>query len=154
MTTTTGEGRDMPNEQDTQEEQTDATQEQQATQEETPEETPGEEEVETFDRDYVEKLRKEAGDYRVKAKKADDLATALWSANVAASGRLADATDLAMPEGADPLDAEAVSTAIEELLTRKPHLASRALSGDVGQGATGAASAGAVDLGGMLRQGA
>lgn len=142
----------MPNEQTT--EETTATEDVAEEQQETTEEETQETEPETFDRDYVEKLRKEAGDYRVKAKRSDDLAAALWSANVTASGRLADATDLAMPEGADPLDADAVSTAIEDLLTRKPHLASRALSGDVGQGATGSGSSSAVDLGGMLRNSA
>ncbi len=106
-------------------------------------------EPETFDRPYVEKLRKEAADARVRAKDRDTLAAALWAANVAATGRLADATDLGMPEGADPLNAEAVEVAVTELLARKPHLASRKPRGDVGQGMTGSTSS--VDLAGMLR---
>lgn len=88
----------------------------------------------TFPRAYVEKLRKEAADARVKAQKADELAGALWAARVAATGRLADPTDLPMPEGADPLDPDAVTAAVDELLARKPHLASRVPRGDVGAG--------------------
>lgn len=104
-----------------------------------PEETPEEdtedgEEPETFPRSYVEKLRKEAGDYRVKAQRAEDLAAALWAAQVTAAGRLADPTDLPMPEGADPLAPDVVDVAITDLLARKPHLAARVPRGDIGQG--------------------
>lgn len=106
-------------------------------------------EPDSFDREYVEKLRKEAADARVRAKDRDTLAAALWTANVAATGRLADATDLGMPADADPLDAEAVEVAVTELLARKPHLASRRPRGDVGQGHSGAGES--VDLAGMLR---
>lgn len=132
-----------------------------ATEEPTPTETPGdapdaadeqddpEDEAETFDRPYVERLRRENAEQRVRARRADDLAAALWSARVAATGRLADPTDLTMPDDADPLDAEAVTTAIDELLERKPHLASRRPTGDVGQGAGG--SGGTVDLAGIMR---
>lgn len=104
---------------------------------------------ETFPREVVEKLRRENAEQRVKAKRADDLAAALWQARVAATGRLADPSDLAMPEGADPLDAEAVAAAVDELLGRKPHLATRRPMGSVGQGPT-TPTAG-VDLAGMLR---
>lgn len=90
--------------------------------------------ADTFPRAYVEKLRKEAADARVKAQKVDELAGALWAARVAATGRLADPTDLPMPEDVDPLDPEAVTAAVEELLARKPHLASRVPRGDVGAG--------------------
>lgn len=106
-------------------------------------------EPETFDRAYVEDLRKQAGDYRVKAKRTDDLAAALWTTKVAASGRLADPTDLTMPADADPLDQAALDTAIDTLLTAKPHLAARTPRGDVGQGASGASTG--FDLGGILR---
>lgn len=92
------------------------------------------EDGDTFPRAYVEKLRKEAADARVRAQKVDELAEALWAARVAATGRLADPTDLPMPEDADPLDPEAVTAAVEDLLARKPHLASRVPRGDVGAG--------------------
>lgn len=121
--------------------------------EETPEtpETPEEDstqEQDTFPRAYVEKLRKENADHRAAAKRADDLAAALWSAQVTASGRLADPTDLPLPDGVDPMDADAVETAVEELLERKPHLASRVPRGSAGQGATAAPEE--VSLAGIL----
>lgn len=119
-------------------------------QEQTPEDAEVEQtEPDSFDREYVEKLRKEAADARVRAKDRDTLAAALWAANVAATGRLADPTDLALPDDADPLDQEAVEVAVTELLARKPHLASRRPRGDVGQGVAGSTSS--VDLAGMLR---
>ncbi len=53
---------------------------------------------------------------------------------VGATGRLADPTDL--PFDAAHLDDEAaLATALDELLARKPHLATRRVAGDVGQGA-------------------
>lgn len=112
---------------------------------ETPESSP---EGDTFPREYVEKLRKENAGYRDKAKRADDLAQQLHLARVTATGRLADPTDLPYDEAL--LDDEALSAAIEDLLGRKPHLASRRVVGDIGQGA-GEPNAADVDLGGMLR---
>lgn len=106
-------------------------------------------EPETFDRPYVEKLRREAAESRVKAKRADDLAAALWTARVTATGRLADPTDLVMPDDADPLDEDAIAAAVDDLLERKPHLASRKPRGDVGAGATPAG--GTVDLAALMR---
>lgn len=114
-----------------------------------PEEEPEQEEPETFPRSYVEKLRKENAGYRERAQRADDLAAALWTVRVSATGRLADPTDLPMPEQADPLDAEAITTAVDDLLTRKPHLAARRVTGDVGQGVSGGSAT--VDLAGILR---
>ncbi|BBX39811.1 hypothetical protein [Mycobacterium simiae] len=97
-------------------------------------------EPESFDRPYVEKLRKESAGYRDRAKtaeaRADALARALFTARVAATGRLADATDLAFDvEALD--DAEKLSTAIDSLLNGKPHLKSRKPTGSVGQGVKG-----------------
>ena len=112
----------------------------------TPEDT---EDGDTFPRAYVEKLRREAADARVRAQKADDLAGALWAARVAATGRLADPTDLPMPEDADPLDPETVAAAVEDLLARKPHLASRVPRGDVGAGVVSESAP--FSLGGMIR---
>ncbi|MGI8699620.1 MAG: hypothetical protein ACR2JU_00125 [Nocardioidaceae bacterium] len=84
----------------------------------------------------------------MKAKRTDDLAGRLHAALVTAAGRLADPTDLPYDE-AHLDDPDALTTAIDELLTRKPHLASRRPLGDIGQGASPAADT--VDLAGMLR---
>lgn len=105
----------------------------------------------TFPREVVEKLREEAAGYRVKAKDRDNLARRLHVALVAATGRLADPTDLAFDE-AHLEDAAALSAALEDLIVRKPHLASRKPSGDIGQGAS--PYAGGVSLAGILRQAA
>ena len=96
----------------------------------------------------VEDLRRENAKYRDRAKRADDLGERLHIALVTATGRLADPTDLQYDE--QHLDDEdALSAAVDDLLSRKPHLASRRPSGDVGQGATG--SGDNVDLAGILR---
>ncbi|MEL4358390.1 MULTISPECIES: hypothetical protein [unclassified Luteococcus] len=110
--------------------------------------TPPTDEPETFPREYVEKLRKEAADNRVKAKRADELAERLFRAEVRATGRLHDPEDL--PYDAELVeDPEKLSAAIDTLLAGKPHLARRTPRGDVGQGAT--ATAPAVSLIDMLR---
>lgn len=93
--------------------------------------------AETFSRSYVEKLRRENAGYRERANRADELAQRLHTALVAATGRMADPTDL--PFDAAHLDDDnALSTAIDELLSKKPHLATRRLFGDIGQGNRGA----------------
>ena len=105
--------------------------------------------AETFPREYVEKLRKEAAEARLKAKKADDYAQQLFSARVAATGRLADPNDL--PFNADLVDdLPGLEAAIDDLLTAHPHYAARTPRGDIGQGITGASGAD-VDLAAMLR---
>jgi hypothetical protein len=113
---------------------------------ETPESPP---EGDTFPREYVERLRKENAGYRDKAKRADDLAERLHLARVIATGRLADPTDLPYDESLIDDDDAALSAAIDGLLERKPHLASRRVVGDIGQGAGEPTTD--VDLGGMLR---
>lgn len=114
-------------------------------------EEPGQEDPETFPKEYVVKLRREAADARVKAKRADDLAASLFTERVRATGRMADPSDL--PFNADLLDdPDALTAAIDTLLANKPHLASRTPRGNVGQGTTG--SGGDVDLAAMLRMGA
>lgn len=130
---------------------TDTEETEEVTEEVTEEETPGEEKQDTFDRPYVEKLRKEAADARVKAKGAEALAEALWEARVSSTGRLADPTDLPMPEGVDPMDEEAVTAAIDALLEKKPHLESRVPRGKIGQGEGTGGSGGDVDLAGIMR---
>ena len=115
----------------------------------TPDEHRAVEEPDTFPRSVVEDLRKENATYRTKAKDRDELAAALWTARVEATGRLADPTDLPLPEDVDPLDVEVVTAAVEDLLARKPHLASRRPRGDVGQGVSGRSES--LDLAGLLR---
>lgn len=90
-------------------------------------------EGDTFPRDYVERLRRENAEQRTKAKRADDLAARVFRLEVAATGRLADPSDL--PYDAALLeDPAALSAAIDGLLSAKPHLASRRPRGDVDQG--------------------
>lgn len=130
-------------------EQTEQTPEAEDATQETPDEAQGD--AETFPREYVEKLRKEAADARTRAKRADELGAALFTERVRATGRLADPSDLPFSDEllADP---DALSEAIGTLLAKKPHLASRTPRGDVGQGSTGAG--GDVDLAALLRAGA
>ena len=95
-------------------------------------------EGDTFPRSYVEQLRQECGDHRTAAKAAAEALTPLQqrlhALLVAASGRLADPSDLAFD--AAHLDDEAtLDAALDDLLAGKPHLASRRVVGDVGQGA-------------------
>ena len=66
-----------------------------------------------------------------------------------ATGKLADPTDIPFDE--THLDSpDSLADAIDELLARKPHLASRRPIGDIGQGATPSAST--VDLAALLRR--
>ena len=110
-----------------------------------------------YPREYVQRLRGESQRYRHQARTAqqrsEELAQALWRANVTASGRLADPEDLAMPADADPTDTDAINAEIDSLLERKPHLAARRASGDLGQHERTAASGG-TDLAAMLRRNA
>ncbi|MCH5641435.1 hypothetical protein [Gordonia sp. ABSL49_1] len=106
-------------------------------------------EPETFPRKYVEDLRQENGKWRQKAQRADDLATRLHAALVAADGRLQDPTDLPFDE--THLDGDNLTTAIDELIVRKPHLKTRRVLGDVGQGETTSTSS--VDLAALMRGG-
>lgn len=106
-----------------------------------------------FDLKYVEKLRKEAGDNRVKAKEQeetiDKLQRRLFLNEVKGLGKLADPTDL-------PYDAELVDDpdklkeAVDDLLARKPHLGRRVPNGDAGLGVGSEHSSG-VDILGMMR---
>lgn len=105
--------------------------------------------AETFPREYVEKLRQENGRYRQRAQRADGYAQRLHAELVKASGRLADPTDLPFDE-AHLDDPDALAAAVDELLTRKPHLGARRPVGDIGQGVSG--GGGTVDLAAILRQ--
>lgn len=106
-------------------------------------------EAETFPRSYVEKLRQEAAGYRTRAQRADELAQRLHRSLVASTGRLADPSDLAFDE-AHLEDETALETALDELLSRKPHLAARRVQGNIGQGVS-STTAGTVDLAALLR---
>ncbi len=107
-----------------------------------------EEEPETFPREYVEKLRKEAAEHRTRAQRAEDLGQRLHASLVSATGRLVSADEL--PYDESHLDDEdALNASIDALLKAKPYLASRKVNGDVGQGAS--KSSESVDLAGMLR---
>lgn len=102
-------------------------------------------EQDTFDRAYVEKLRKENAKYRDRAKRTDELAHRLQVALVAADGRLADPEDLDYAE--EYLDdPEALTEAITDLIKRKPGLRSRKFTGDVGAGDRGSKHKAPVDL--------
>ena len=113
-------------------------------------------EPESFPRSYVEELREEAKSWRLKAQRADeleksvdDLCRRLHTELVRRTGRLADPTD--MPFNEAHLDSpEALTAAIDGLLTHKPHLGSRRPVGNVGQGAV-TVPAQNVDLAGILR---
>jgi hypothetical protein len=93
-------------------------------------EVPGEE-PKTYDADYVNGLKQESIDHRHKA---TTLATRLHTELVRQTGRLADPTELGF-DAAHLEDPEALTAAIDELLTRKPHYATRTPHGNVGQGA-------------------
>lgn len=103
---------------------------------------------ETFTRTYVEKLRRESARYRERAQQADVLAERLHVALVAATGKLADATDLPFDESHLD-DPEVLAEAIEALVEKKPHLASRRPTGEIGQGSVPLGST--VNLAGLLR---
>lgn len=113
-------------------------------------ETP-DEDAETFPRDYVVKLRDENARYRQRASDRDDLATQLHTALVAATGRLADPSDL--PFADEHLtDSDALTAAVDALLTAKPHLANRRPVGDIGQGVSAASDS--FSLSGLLKNNA
>lgn len=114
---------------------------------ETPD-TEEQEQDETFTREYVQNLRDESAKYRTRAKDRDVLAERLHTSLVAATGRLADPSDLTFDD-AHLTDPETLTAALDDLLARKPHLGSRKPSGDIGQGATGSSET--VDLAAMLR---
>lgn len=109
-----------------------------------------EDDAETFPREYVEKLRGQSAKYRDRAKVADTLAARLHTQLVKATGRLADPTDLPFDD-AHLEDTDALADAIDDLLERKPHLASRKVVGDIGQGQRGG-TAEPFSLLGMLKE--
>lgn len=114
----------------------------------TPEPEQPDPEPETFPREYVEQLRTEAAEHRTRARDRDEIAQRLHVALTAATGRLADPSDLPFDE-AHLTDPDALTAAIDALLAAKPHLATRRPTGDIGQGPR--TSPEPVDLAAMLR---
>ena len=106
-------------------------------------------EGDAFPRSYVEELRRENARYRERARNADTYAKRLHTELVRATGKLADPTDLEFAEGHLD-DSDALTAAIDALLAKKPHLASRRPTGEIGQGAT--PSTATVDLAAILRR--
>lgn len=112
--------------------------------------------AEMFPRSYVEQLRHESAEHRTRAQRADELSARLMAATVATAtaGILTDPTDLAtssdelLDEDGYP-DPQRIATAARELVARKPHLADRRPTGDIGQGAT--VTPAPVSLSGLLR---
>lgn len=100
----------------------------------------------------MQRLREEAAGHRTRAKDRDDLAHRLHASLVAATGRLADPSDLPYDEE-HLADEGKLTAAIDSLLTAKPHLAPRRPVGDVGQGARDG-DAGGFSLADVLRAGA
>jgi hypothetical protein len=113
-------------------------------------------EPDTFPRSYVEELRAEAAEHRLRAKEADRLRDALRTAVLARAcdGILHDPLPWSDDfDGEDGLpDPEKVREAAEGLAAEKPHLAR--VRGDAGQGFRGDESDAVVDLAELLRNGA
>lgn len=93
--------------------------------------------------------RDDAPDVEEVRLRADTLARRLHTELVRATGRLADPTDLPFDE-THLEDPEVLAAAVDDLISRKPHLAARRPTGDIGQGATNSTSTG-VDLAAILR---
>lgn len=116
-------------------------------------------EPQTFDAEYVGKLRDEAATHRVRAQRADVLAEGWYRSAVelATAGILMDPTDL--PRSDDHFDpdgrpnVEAIRASAEELAASKPHLARARMTSAQLQGPTGQPPV-AVGLGSLLRDAA
>lgn len=102
------------------------------------------------------KVRREAKNLRDRAKaaeaRADELARELWTARVAATGKLDNPAEL--PFDAEILDdTDAINQAIETAIAQRPYIKSRKISGEVGQGQRGE-SPGPHDFSGLFRRNA
>lgn len=100
------------------------------------EESEGEELRQSFDRDYVERLRGKSAGYRLRMKEAEskveNLQRALFTERLQRLDTVVD-TD-AVPYDPDLLDdSDALREAVEELLESKPYLRKRRAGGDIGQ---------------------
>ena len=96
------------------------------------------EEAQTFDQVYVDNLRREAGEHRMKAKRVDEANARLAASYAASTGRLVDVDAFAYTEdllGEDGVvDRDKVTAAVEQLVTAKPYLAARAPLAPITQG--------------------
>jgi hypothetical protein len=117
-----------------------------------------------FDAAYVESLRSEAADRRTAAKAAEDAAEALRGRLLASEVKATTATILVDPgdlllhtNPADLLDDDGepdpakIKTAAEALVTERPHLGAKRVTGDVGQGARGGTTPPVVSFGELLQ---
>lgn len=111
----------------------------------------GDDDADTFPRDYVLKLRDENAKYRQRAADRDEIAAKLHTALVQATGRLQDASDLPFDQ-THLDDPDALTAALDALLTAKPHLATRKPVGNIGQGVSAASDT--FSLAGALRSNA
>jgi hypothetical protein len=82
--------------------------------------------------------------------RADDLARRLHTELVRATGKLQDPSDLLF-DAAHLDDADKLSADIDALLTAKPHLKRRKITGDAGQGQQCVKASGPQDFSGFLR---
>lgn len=110
--------------------------------------------ADTFPRPVVEKLRRESADRRERARtaeaRADAYAHRLHTALVKLDGRLTDPA--ALPFNADHLDdADALASAIDNLVAERPELKARRAAGDIGAGTRGDKRRAAGDLMDMLK---
>lgn len=101
-------------------------------------------------RQAVRQLRDEAAAGRVASRESDALARRLHAELVRGTGRLADPSDLAF-DAAHLADPATLTAAVDDLLTRRPHYASRRPSGDVGQGVRGDSGSAGASLADLLR---
>ncbi|MDX1873986.1 hypothetical protein SBI67_17835 [Mycolicibacterium sp. 120266] len=103
--------------------------------------------------EVLAKVRREAKNLRERAKaaeaRADELARALFTARVAATGKVENAAEI--PFDADVLDDDdALTAAIDAAITERPYIKARKVSGDIGQGVRGDQT-GPKDFSGLLR---
>lgn len=114
-------------------------------------------EEDTFPRSYVKRLRDRSAGYRHRATaaeaRADELARALFADRVRALDVLADPTDLEY--SADLVDSpDELAAAVDDLVTRKPHLRRRGVMGDQAGNREQHDGSDAVSLLGIMRGGA
>lgn len=83
-------------------------------------------EPDTFPREYVQALRKEAADHRAKAKKVTDANARLMALHAEMDGRLINVSELAytddLVDDSGLVDPQKVAQAIDALIESKPYL--------------------------------
>jgi hypothetical protein len=111
--------------------------------------------TEMFPREVVEKLRRENASYCDRAKSAeartDELARALFTARVAATGKVDPSAVTEVRFDADILDdPDAIAQAVDNAIAERPFIKARKVSGDAGQGERGE-GAGATTFADLFR---